>query len=146
MEDTQVQLDPTPVEVTPVEEVVPEVVTEAQEATVVEEVQAEETAPQTLSQEERRVLIPEGSSASPEPVTTGICESTGVYAPLYAVRHHQPGNPHVWLYSEKAKRAQELEIAVVNKLREMQELNPAAVNDPKFVGDLRAQLSQELLG
>src|SRR5262245_55866233 len=115
-------------------------------ATPVEEAVEAPSAPAELSQEERQALIPSDATASPEPVTVGVCESTGTFGPLYAVRHHQLGNPHVWLYSKQAKLAHDIEVATVSKLKEIGVVNPAAVNDPKFVSEVRATLTKELMG
>lgn len=77
--------------------------------------------------------------------TVPACDSCGASTELFDVPHHQPGNPKIWKYCSRCKMTHELEVAVTEKLKEIQAMNPAAVNDPATVSQIRNQLSQELL-
>ncbi len=73
------------------------------------------------------------------------CESCGSITALFDVPHHQVGNTKVWRYCQRCKMAHDVEVATNDKLKEIMAVNPSAVNDPMFVGQVRDQLTQELM-
>jgi hypothetical protein len=77
-------------------------------------------------------------------VQAEACESCNVVTELFDVPHHQVGNPKVWRYCKRCKMAHDLEMATNAKLKEIQAMNPAAVNDPAFVGQVRETLTKEM--
>ncbi len=87
---------------------------------------------------------PRVEEAQPE-VQAARCDSCGAITELFAIPHHQAGNDKVWQYCSRCKTAHDLEVATNDRLLEVMAVNPAAVNDPAFVQDIRNQLTTELL-
>ena len=77
-----------------------------------------------------------------QPIKTGICDSCGVEAPLYAVKHEQLTNSHVWFYCENCKFAHNREMQVQ---RVLAVTDPTDANDPTFVANLQDKVANDLI-